>query len=210
MNYTALVMAAGKNAAKGISYKKALAEMKAGQSVLDKTISVFLEDDRCKQVVIVTNSADLQKLVQSHESGKIVHVKGGVTRADSVLYGLTAVSEDVVLIHDGVRPWVQRFSIDAILERMETENACILAVKPKGNLIKVDEAGYVDGFMRQDYRQTQTPQGYKTSFIFKCYTIAKSLNLDVMDDAELVLRITDEKIAVVEGDIRNVRYILKD
>ncbi len=208
MKYTALVLAAGKNAARGISYKKALAEMKTGESVLDKTVSVFLEDERCRQIVIVTNSADLQKLVQSHKSGKVLHVKGGETRVDSVLHGLTAVSEDVVLIHDGVRPWVQKSSIDAVLDKMETENACVLAIKPKGALLEVED-GYVKNVFRPDYMQTQTPQGFKTSFILKCYTTAHHLGFDMMDDAQLVSRVSDEKIAVVEGDIRNVRYLLK-
>ncbi len=209
MNYTALVMAAGKNAAKGISYKKALAEMKEGQSVLDKAISVFLEDDRCKQIVVVTNSADLQRLVQSHESRKIMHVKGGVTRVDSVFNGLMAVLEDTVLIHDGVRPWVQRSSIDTILEKMQTEQACVLAIKPKGTLLNASD-GYVESVVPHNYKITQTPQGYKTDFVLKCYTAAKRLELDVLDDAELVARVSDTPIAVVEGDIRNVRFILKD
>lgn len=209
MKYTALIMAAGRKAAQGLSYKKALVELKKGESVLDRTVSVFLEDDRCQQIVIVTNSADLQRLVQSHESGKIVHVKGGVTRIDSVLHGLTAVSEDVVLIHDGVRPWIQRSSIDAILEKMETELACVLAVKPRGGLLNVDN-GYVSNFIKNPLYQIQTPQGFNTSFILKCYSAAKNLGLDMKDDAEVARRMSDVRIAVVDGDIRNVRYIMKD
>lgn len=209
MNYTALILAAGKKAHKGLSYKKALVELDSGERVLDKSVSVFLDDKRCKQIVIVTNSADLQKLVQSHDSGKIVHVKGGNTRSESVLLGLTAVSEDVVLIHDGVRPWIRQTYIDRILKKMESENACVLAIKPKGALLQVED-GYITDFVRREYMQTQTPQAFKTSFILRCYTIAKGLGLNVLDDAELVSRVSDEKIAVVEGDIRNVRYMLKD
>lgn len=209
MDYTALILAAGKKAGLGQSYKKALVELSSGERVLDKSVAVFLEDARCKQIVIVTNSADLQRLVQSHDSGKILHVKGGETRSESVLLGLTAVSEDVVLIHDGVRPWIRHKYIDMILEKMETGNACVLAVKPKGALLQVQD-GFVKDFVKLDYLQTQTPQAFKTSFILKCYTIAKGLGLDVLDDAELVSRVSDEKIAVVEGDVRNVRYILKE
>ncbi len=209
MNYTALILAAGKHAGEGLSYKKALKELNSGERVLDKSVRVFLEDKRCKQIVIVTNSADLQKLVQSHDSGKILHVKGGETRSQSVLLGLTAVSEDVVLIHDGVRPWIRHKYIDEILVKMETEQACVLAVKPKGTLLRVED-GYAKDIVRRDYMQTQTPQAFRTSFILKCYTIAKGLEINVKDDAELVARVSDAKIAVVEGDIRNVRYMLKD
>lgn len=209
MNYTALILAAGKHAGEGLSYKKALKELNSGERVLDKSVKIFLEDERCKQIVIVTNSADLQKLVQSHESGKVLHVKGGETRSESVLLGLTAVSEDVVLIHDGVRPWIRHKYIDEILEKMATEQACVLAVKPKGALLRVED-GYVKDMVNREYMQTQTPQAFKTSFILKCYTIAKGLDINVKDDAALVARVSDTKIAVVEGDIRNVRYMLKD
>ena len=39
---------------------------------------------------------------------------------------------------------------------------------------------------------------------------AERLGLDVLDDAELVRRVSDEKIAVVQGDHRNARYIMKE
>ena len=64
--------------------------------------------------------------------------------------------------------------------------------------------------MESILEETQTPQAYKTSFILKCYAAAKSLGLNILDDAALVSRVSDEKIAVVEGDVRNVRYVLKD
>ncbi|NMB17940.1 MAG: 2-C-methyl-D-erythritol 4-phosphate cytidylyltransferase, partial [Erysipelothrix sp.] len=83
------------------------------------------------------------------------------------------------------------------------------AIKPKGALLHVED-GYVQEIVKRNYMQTQTPQAYKTNFILRCYTLAKSLELNVLDDAELVSRVSDERIAVVEGDIRNTRFILKD
>lgn len=209
MNYSALILAAGKHAGEGLSYQKALAEIEKGKSVLDKSVSIFLDDPKCVQIVIVTNSADILEIVQSHKYGKIVHVKGGSTRRESVLLGLTAVSEDVVLIHDGVRPWVRQKYVDRVMEKMKTEVACVLAIKPIGSLLEVED-GYVKDHVGKMYYQTQTPQAYKTSFILKCYMHAERLGLDVLDDAELVRRVSDEKIAVVQGDHRNARYIMKE
>lgn len=151
----------------------------------------------------------MKNIVQAHESGKIIHVKGGKTRMESVLLGLTAVSEDVVLIHDGVRPWIRPEYINSILDKMKTEKACVLAVKTTGALLQVEE-GYVKDFVKQSYVQTQTPQAFRTSFILNCYAIAKGLELNVKDDAELVSRVSDQPIAVIEGDSCNVRYIPKE
>ncbi|CAM4211363.1 2-C-methyl-D-erythritol 4-phosphate cytidylyltransferase [Erysipelothrix inopinata] len=210
MNYSVLIVAAGKKASEGASYEKALASFNDKKSVLAQTISIFLNDDACKQVVIVASSADLRKVVLANESGKIVYVKGGKTRQESVLIGLTAISEDVVLIHDGVRPWVKQSLINRILSRMETEQACVLAIQPKASIRTVKD-GYLETVVeKESIVMTQTPQAYNTSLIINCYQKAIKQGLTNLDDAEIVSLVSDTKIAVEKGDIRNTRFILKN
>ncbi len=207
MKYSALILAAGKHAGKGKSYEKALASFDKNVSVLEKTVSRFLEDTRCQQIVIVTNSADMRKVVEQHDTGKILHVMGGETRMQSILNGLTAVLEDVVLIHDGVRPWIRAEIVDRLLEKMKTEDACIAATPIHSAVITVD-----DGYMElptcaPSLMQSQTPQAYKTSLVLKCYAKAIQNNFEAKDDALVVAQNSDVKIAVVEGDARNVRFM---
>lgn len=209
MDYSVLVVAAGKHAGEGQSYEKALASFKGERSVLEQTLSVFLEDVKCRQIVVVTSSADLRRLVEQHGKGKIVYVKGGKTRQESVLIGLHAVSEDIVLIHDGVRPWIQHDYIDGLLQRMETEKAAVLAVNLKGSLRVVAE-GYLQGCVdTAEMMLVQTPQAYHTDFVIDCYRKAAHQDVSFMDDAELVSAFSDVKIAVEMGDPRNARFVLK-
>lgn len=210
MKYSVLVVAAGKFAAKGISYEKALASFNDSNSVLSQTISVFMEDSQCTQVVIVTNPTDMKKIVQSSESGKILYVKGGATRQESVLIGLTAVAEDVVLIHDGVRPWLRQDYIDQLLVKMATEKAAVLAIRPVGGVHRTHDGYLVSDIMGDDIVLTQTPQAYHTSFIINCYGKAIRAGLTYLDDAQIVHAVSDERVAVVAGDLRNARFILKD
>lgn len=208
MNYSVLLIAAGKQAAKGESYQKALAQFKESRSVIDQTVSVFMKDPQCKQIVLVTNSADMIKLVQSASSGKIVVVKGGKTRQESVFTGLSAVSQDTVLIHDGVRPWLSQELIDRLLVRMETEKACILSIAPPTAIYEV-----VDGYIKQAVNTShlaiaQTPQAFNTSFIFQCYRKALQESIYLNDDASIVRAVSEEPIAVEQGDIRNARFIV--
>lgn len=208
MDYSVLLIAAGKKAGEGESYTKALAKFKESRRVIDQTVSVFLNDPRCKQIVLVTNSADMIKLVQSSSSGKIVVVKGGKTRQESVFIGLSAVSEDIVLIHDGVRPWLSQNLIDRVLVRMETEKACILTIAPPTAVYEV-----VDGYIKQAVNTSslaiaQTPQAFHTAFIFQCYRKALQEAIYLNDDASIVRAVSDEPIAVEEGDIRNARFIV--
>ena len=210
MKYSVLVVAAGKYAAKGISYEKALASFNDSNSVLSQTISVFMNDDQCTQVVIVTNPTDLMTIVQSSESGKILYVKGGATRQESVLIGLTAVAEDVVLIHDGVRPWLRQDYIDQLLVKMETERAAVLAIRPVGAVHHVVDGYLVADIVPENIVLTQSPQAYHTSFIIQCYAKAIRAGIDHLDDAQIVKAVCDEPVAVVAGDLRNARFILKD
>ena len=210
MKYSALLVAAGKNAATGQSYEKALASFNESKSVLAQTISVFLNDEQCSQIVIVTNPADMSRIVQSSDSGKIMYVKGGSTRRESVLIGLMGIIEDVVLIHDGVRPWIKQNYINNLLKEMHTEKACVLALKPTGSVRFVEEGYLLPQISHENTVVTQTPQAYNTAFIINCYKTAVRENIAYLDDAEVVSAVCDQKIKVVTGDLRNSRFILKE
>lgn len=209
MNYSVLIVAAGSASAEGKSYKRAFASFNDRKSVLGQTVSVFLEDKNCKQIVIVASPADLSRVVRSHDSGKIVFVKGGKTRMESVFIGLTAVSEDVVLIHDGVRPWIRQKYIDRLLGRMTTEQACILAIRPKGSLRQVENGYIKERVKTNDIVMTQTPQAFHTTVILKAYRKAINEGIDLLDDAEVLSAVSDVKVAVEKGDLRNSRFLLK-
>lgn len=210
MDYSVLLVAAGKRAGEGESYRKALATFKESKSVLDQTVSVFLQDPQCKQIVVVTNSADMIKLVQSSSSGKTVVVKGGSTRQESVFIGLSAISEDLVLIHDGVRPWLYQELIDRVLKRMETEKACVLAVAPPTAIYEVENGFIKNSLDGAHLVVSQTPQAFNTSFIFNCYRKAQHEGILLNDDASLVRAVSDVQIAVEKGDARNARFMLKE
>ena len=211
MNYTALIVAAGKGTRTGLGYNKMFYVLKKYQmTVLEKTTKLFLEDDRCKQVVIVTNPVDMKDVVLGHENEKIVHVNGGARRQDSVLQGLMATSEDVVLIHDGARPWLEIENVNLILEAMETEKAAILAVKLK-DTIKVVKDGYIHHTIdREQLMSAQTPQAFRTDMIIECYIKAKNEGIFATDDAQIVELCSDVKIKVIEGSYLNNKITTKD
>lgn len=209
MKYSVLIVAAGKRAGEGRSYEKALASFNDTQSVVGQTLSIFLEDEKCSQIVIVTSPADMTKMVSAAGNGKVLFVKGGQTRQESVLIGLMAISEDVVLIHDGVRPWLRQELIDRLLERMTEEKACVLAIEPRTSIHRVENGYITETIEEGNLMMTQTPQAFHTSFMIQCIQKAIQQGLNFTDDAAMVAAVSDVKIAVEQGDIRNARYILK-
>ena len=205
MNYTALILAAGKGKRTGLGYNKMFYFLKKyQQTVLEKSTNLFLHDPRCKQIIIVTNPHDMHSVVRGNENEKITHVNGGITRRESVLMGLMAVKEDVVLIHDGARPWLDEECVNRLLIAMESEKAAVLAVKLK-DIIKRVENGYVVSTIdRLDLLNIQTPQAFDTNLILKVYSKADRQNLNIIDDAQaLELIYPDVPIKVVDGSYLN-------
>jgi 2-C-methyl-D-erythritol 4-phosphate cytidylyltransferase len=205
MNYSALIVAAGQGKRMGLGYNKVLYQLSDECTVLQQVIKVFFDDPRCKQIIVVMNKEDIANCAKQQESGKIVHVKGGTTRQESVFNGLGAVSEDYVLIHDGARPFLTHKCIDDLLSALESEKACLLAVRVK-DTIKVVENGYIkETLYRDNLIQAQTPQAFETNFIINCYKEGKKQGLTFTDDAQIVELVSDVKIKVVEGDYRNFK-----
>lgn len=212
MNYTALILAAGKGTRMGLGYNKMFYRLKKyDQTVLEKSTQIFVDDPRCKQIIIVTNPTDMKNIVLGQAKDKIVHVNGGKRRCDSVFNGLMAVKEDVVLIHDGARPWLDVETLDRLLETMETEDAAILAVKMK-DTIKTVKDGYIDHTIdREQLMNAQTPQAFKTDLIIDSYQKIQCRDLDVTDDSQVVEVIHPEvKIKLVMGSYLNNKITTKD
>ena len=204
MKYSALIVAAGKGTRMGLGYNKMFYKLrKYGMTVLEKTTSVFMEDPRCAQIVIVTNQSDMPKIVRNHEHQSIVHVNGGPTRQESVFLGLMAVSQDIVLIHDGARPWIDHDSINRLVDIMDQEKAAILAVKMK-DTIKVVKNGYVEKTVdREQLIHAQTPQAFETTLIINAYLKIFDKNIQVFDDAQAVELVTDTKVKIIQGSYLN-------
>ena len=145
MRYSALVLAAGSGQRMKLGYNKVFYELENGKTVLDQALSVFKEDDRCKQIVLVCSTNDIVRISSQYVSGKVVVVLGGATRQESVYNGLKAVHEENVLIHDGGHGlWISKKNVDALLEKLAEHPACILMV-PAKDTVKVVEKWHHQG-----------------------------------------------------------------
>ena len=116
-------------------------------------------------------------------------VAGGRTRSDSVRAGLGALGRDVeiVLVHDGARPFVSRETIDGVIARARAGVGAIAAI-PVGDTIKdVEQERITRTVARERLWRAQTPQGFPRGMIERAY--AALANGDAApsptDDAEL-------------------------
>jgi 2-C-methyl-D-erythritol 4-phosphate cytidylyltransferase len=128
MEYSALIVAAGSGSRMRLGFNKVYAKLKDGEMILEKTINVFMQDPDCSEIIVVTDPKEYRQKMTKRFPGRIVLCTGGKTRQESVNCGLQAVTQKIVMIHDGARPYVRQQDLDALKSAMETEKACLLTV----------------------------------------------------------------------------------
>lgn len=206
MNYSALIVAAGKSERFESKINKLLYKLSNGKRVIDSTLSVFLQDEECKQVIVVTNPEVLDYLI-SHDvvqdgafDYKPVYCAGGKSRSNSVENGLMAVTEDVVLIHDGARCYLLEEDLQAVKKALETERAAMLVADETDTVKKVDDNGYIIcSINRDELKRAQTPQAFRTKDIMQAYRLAIQDDYLATDDAGIIEKYSDIKIKCVKA-----------
>ena len=136
LDYTALIVAAGAGTRMGLGYNKAYYRMADGKTILEHTMDCFLQDEDCKEIVVVTDSEDFYHALGPDTIGKIVVVQGGASREESVWNGMKAVLCDTVFVHDGARPFLP--GVPQCTETGDGNGRCRL---PDGSLQGYDQGG---------------------------------------------------------------------
>ena len=193
----------------GLNYNKMLYRFK-NKTVYEMSMEIFLNDERCKQIVVVTKEEELDELKKLIWSKKIDYVFGGKERQDSVYNGLQVVKEDYVLIHDGARPYLKKENIDDILECLNKNDACLLVVPVKDTIKVCIDGNIVKTLPREQLVQAQTPQAFKTELIKRCYQKGKDKNYIATDDASLVEYFENIEVKAVLGSYSNIKITTPD
>lgn len=130
---------------------------------------------------------------------------GGPERQDSVRMGLEALADDppdLVLIHDGARPFVGAGLIDRVLDALEHSLVAIPALPVLDTLKREGGVSGVETVDREKLWRAQTPQGFRYAAILAAHREAAGLTLT--DDAAVAER-AGLQIALVEGEDRNIK-----
>lgn len=209
MNYSVVVLCAGKGTRSGLNYNKMLYSFK-DKTVYEMTMELFLNDKRCKQIIVVTKKEEVSKLKKLIVSDKIEYIFGGKERQDSVYNGLQVVNQDYVLIHDGARPYLKIENVNDLLKCLESNDACLLTVPVKDTIKICQDGKVVETLPRSMLMQAQTPQAFKTSLIKECYQLGKDSGFLATDDTSLVEKFKNTEIRTVMGSYDNIKITTPD
>lgn len=181
MNYDVIVVASGKGTRANLGYNKAFYRMKDGNSVLEHSLSLFLEDQDCKNIIVVTSEEYMDE-VPTHD--KLIKVIGGKERKDSVANGLRFVNNDYVLIHDAVRPFLSKKALDSVKDKLSVCDAVCLGHMSTDTVKLIEDGKIVKTIERSNVFMAETPQGFRSSLIKECYEKCEDINFT--DDSSLV------------------------
>lgn len=210
---TALVPAAGVGARMKLDLAKPLLEIK-GKPMIIYTLEALAAHPLIDEIVLIFNKEGLSQardLVKDYKIAKVSRViGGGATRKESVRNGLEVVDSKTafVLIHDGVRPFVDEGSITRVIEEAKVSGAAVLGVPVKSTIKKVDIRSEVDSTLKRDHLwEIQTPQVFERELIQKAYLRASKHA--VPDDASLV-ELMGKKVKVVMGSYFNIKITTQE
>lgn len=188
MKIIALIMAAGKGTRMGYEKNKLL--IKTGKkTILENTVEKFLNNDLIDEIVVVTAFTDINEVKELFLSCKkpVSVTEGAETRTKSVLNGLKSIQDDcdIVLIHDGARPFVSENIIKCCIDEVKCNKSAITAV-PVIDTIKRVNADFkiTSSIEREDLYSIQTPQGFFYKDILSAYLKIKD-NETFTDDSSV-------------------------
>ncbi|KJE27235.1 2-C-methyl-D-erythritol 4-phosphate cytidylyltransferase [Geobacillus kaustophilus] len=208
MNYEAIVLAAGQGKRMNAGMNKQFLEL-GGEPLIVRTLNVFERDERCARIVLVVNPAERSRFELLLDRFRIRKVAafadGGEERQHSVYNGLQALAgEEIVLIHDGARPFVRVHHLHELADAAIQYGAAIPAVRVKDTIKKVDGLFVEQTIDRSSLWAVQTPQAFRLSLIMEAHKAAKQAGYLGTDDASLVERI-GKPVKIIEGDYRNIK-----
>ena len=212
-----IITAAGSSNRMGSKTKKEYLPLNKG-TILSESAKAFLKNLNCSLLVITTPSnkekQTLEALKADYEveellkNTKLCITEGGSTRQESVFKGLLAVKEqlpqtDVVLIHDGARPFVSEQIVKDVFDAAVEFGASVPGIAPVDTQKVVDANGFITQHLHRNMMcAVQTPQGFDFAKLLEAHQKAADDNQEYTDDTEIWGTYVGS-VKVVKGDEKN-------
>lgn len=212
----AIIVAAGTGSRMNMEMNKQYVDI-CGKPVLARTIQAFEDCGQVGEIVVVVNEKDIiyckQNIVERYGFDKVkVLVSGGETRQESVSRGLKQAGEncEIILIHDGARPFIDDAGIVSSIAAAEEFGAACVAVPAKDTVKIADSEDFVSSTLdRSSLWSIQTPQAFQRDLIKNAHRIAAEEGYCGTDDAVLVERL-GHRLKLVKGSYFNIKITTQE
>lgn len=208
---SAIILAGGKGKRMGASVSKQFIELK-GKPIIYYTIKKFEENKNIDNIVVVLPPDEVsyfkEEILKKYSLKIDKIVLGGTERQDSVYNGLKSIADtetDIVLIHDGARPFISNRIINDGIKYANEYGAAAPGVMPKDTIKVKNENNFsINTPDRSSLVAIQTPQVFKYKEILKCHEKVK-VNKEVVTDDTMVAEKYGYKVYLYEGEYTNIK-----
>ncbi len=204
-----IIPAAGKGLRMGAENKLLLPLM--GRAILLRSIEAFQNSPLVTAIVLAV-SDETALFCDEYVKGKpgfekvAMLVPGGDTRQASVYNALKHVAKDfdIVLVHDGARPLVERAVIERAIKGAADRDAVVPAIMVKDTIKEVSKGIITKTPCRDSLRAIQTPQGFRAGILLSAFEAAISEGFTGTDEASLVER-SGRNVSIFQGSYENIK-----
>ncbi len=190
----------------------------AGTPILIHTLRRFCSSPEIAEIYVALRASDMEGFAERLESSakdlprqKIRVVEGGEHRQQSVANAMTRISassDDIILVHDAVRPFVTEAIIHEVIRAAQKYGAAIAGVPAVDTVKQVErtaEGALIKATVpRERVVMAQTPQGFRYAILKKAVDEATADGFVGTDEASLVER-SGHEVVVVMGSPRNIK-----
>lgn len=209
VHVAAVIVAAGRSRRMGRLGDKIWINV-AGRPVLFYSIRAFLRAG-VPRIIIAARPGHLEKIRRfvraafpPRAASRVLVVRGGRERQDSVWNGIAAASAEFVLVHDAARPAVSPALIKSVLAVTRKRGACVPAVPVADTLKRLDGNRVRETVSRSGLFGVQTPQGFRSRTLAAAILAARRKRLVATDCATLVEAL-GKKVMAVPGNPSNIK-----
>lgn len=207
MKITTIICAAGRGERAGFERNKLLVPF-LGANALYYSLKAFC--GRADELIVTTSPRDRAEIsaICAHFGAKVA--EGGQTRTESVYNALSQATGDIVLIHDGARPFVTGEQIDDVVRCTRQYGSGILAM-PAVDTVAIASDGQIKEVPpRGNVYNIQTPQGFNAAQIRAAYEKAMSDGGTFTDDSSVYSRYVKPAHISAAGSASNKKLTFKE
>ena len=209
---TAIITAAGSGKRMGTDQKKQYLKLQ-NKPILYYTLKNFSECPAIDEIVLVLPQEDIEyvknEIIAKYKITKITtYVAGGKERQDSINNALNVLpcdKGDIVVIHDGVRPFITDEIITESIEAARKHGGAVAGVMVKDTIKELDSGVYSKTLQRDRLVAVQTPQTFQAGLIKEAYRNADKEGFYSTDDAALVEKYSATAVVFIEGSYFNIK-----
>lgn len=208
-----IIVAGGSGSRMNMNINKQFIKLN-GKEIILHTIDKFYNNKNIDEIVVVIKKEEenyFNEIIKKYNYKNIKIAYGGNERQDSVFNGIKCLNKntEIVLVHDGARPFVDDFIINSSIKEAKKSGALVVGVKVK-DTVKIVKNNEIEKTLKRDELiSVQTPQTFKYEILKEAYLKAYEDNFYGTDDSSLVERI-GVCVKVIDGSYDNIKITTKE